>query len=54
MFFMLQHDPAYSCSYVTLKTNTELEGYGLTFTIGRGNDIGNYVCTGKSKTNDLF
>lgn len=33
-------DPDYSAAYVILKTNTErLEGHGLTFTIGRGNDL---------------
>jgi L-fuconate dehydratase len=33
-------DPDYSAAYVVLKTNTEgMEGHGLTFTIGRGNDI---------------
>lgn len=33
-------DPDYSAAYVILKTNREdLNGHGLTFTIGRGNDI---------------
>lgn len=33
-------DPDYSAAYVVLHTDTEgLEGHGLTFTIGRGNDI---------------
>ncbi|MBV6646007.1 MAG: fuconate dehydratase, partial [Cyclobacteriaceae bacterium] len=33
-------DPDYSAAYVILKTNVpDLEGHGLTFTIGRGNDI---------------
>ncbi len=34
-------DPDYSAAYVTLKTNhpDNLEGNGLTFTIGRGNEI---------------
>src|SRR3990167_2981735 len=33
-------DPDYSAAYVILKTNqTGLEGHGLTFTIGRGNEI---------------
>lgn len=32
-------DPDYSAAYVTLKTNSDLEGDGLTFTIGRGNDL---------------
>jgi L-fuconate dehydratase len=32
-------DPDYSAAYVILKTDSVLEGHGLTFTIGRGNDI---------------
>ncbi len=32
-------DPDYSAVYVTLETDGELEGHGLTFTIGRGNDL---------------
>ena len=32
-------DPDYSAAYVVLKTDSEYEGHGLTFTIGRGNDI---------------
>jgi L-fuconate dehydratase len=34
-------DPDYSAAYVILRTNTAdgLEGHGLTFTIGRGNDV---------------
>lgn len=32
-------DPDYSAAYVILQTDTTLEGHGLTFTIGRGNDI---------------
>jgi L-fuconate dehydratase len=32
-------DPDYSAAYVVLKTDTGLEGHGLTFTIGRGNEI---------------
>ena len=33
-------DPDYSAAYVILKTDVErLEGHGLTFTIGRGNEI---------------
>src|SRR5690606_38526466 len=32
-------DPDYSAAYVVLKTDGALEGHGLTFTIGRGNDI---------------
>ena len=34
-------DPDYSAAYVILKTNDPaLEGHGLTFTIGRGNELG--------------
>ena len=33
-------DPDYSAAYVILKTSQEgLEGHGLTFTIGRGNEL---------------
>ncbi|HXS07036.1 MAG TPA: L-fuconate dehydratase [Rhizomicrobium sp.] len=32
-------DPDYSAAYVILDTDTGLEGHGLTFTIGRGNEI---------------
>jgi L-fuconate dehydratase len=32
-------DPDYSAAYVILKTDGDLEGHGLTFTIGRGNDV---------------
>ena len=32
-------DPDYSAAYVTLETDTGQTGHGLTFTIGRGNDI---------------
>jgi L-fuconate dehydratase len=32
-------DPDYSAAYVALETSGGLEGHGLTFTIGRGNDL---------------
>ena len=32
-------DPDYSAAYVILRTDDGLEGHGLTFTIGRGNDV---------------
>ena len=32
-------DPDYSAAYVILRTDTDLEGHGFTFTIGRGNDV---------------
>lgn len=32
-------DPDYSAAYVILKTDGPLEGHGLTFTIGRGNEV---------------
>jgi len=32
-------DPDYSATYVTLATDSELEGNGLTFTAGRGNEL---------------
>ena len=31
--------PDYSAAYVILKTDADLEGHGLTFTIGRGNEL---------------
>lgn len=38
---MFQHtDPDYSAVYVMLDTDTDLRGYGLTFTVGRGTEIG--------------
>lgn len=32
-------DPDYSAAYVILETDSDYEGHGLTFTIGRGNDV---------------
>ncbi len=32
-------DPDYSAAYAVIKTNTDLQGHGLAFTIGRGNEI---------------
>ena len=32
-------DPDYSAAYVTLTTDADLEGHGLTFTVGRGNEL---------------
>ena len=32
-------DPDYSAAYVILQTDSELQGHGLTFTIGRGNEV---------------
>jgi len=32
-------NPNYSAAYVVLKTDSDQEGHGLTFTIGRGNEI---------------
>lgn len=39
-------DPDYSAAYVTLSTDSpdELEGHGLTFTIGRGNELCTAAC----------
>ncbi|EZA51276.1 mitochondrial enolase superfamily member 1 [Ooceraea biroi] len=38
-------DPDYSCTYVVLKTNQQrYKGYGLTFTLGRGNEIVAEAC----------
>jgi L-fuconate dehydratase len=35
----MHKDPDYSAAYVILKTDGDLEGHGLTFTIGRGNEL---------------
>jgi L-fuconate dehydratase len=35
----MHKDPDYSAAYVVLKTSDGLEGHGLTFTIGRGNEL---------------
>ncbi|HUB18995.1 MAG TPA: hypothetical protein VL990_10195, partial [Acidobacteriaceae bacterium] len=32
-------DPDYSAAYCILETNQELRGFGLTFTLGRGNEL---------------
>ncbi|GIG62468.1 mandelate racemase [Longispora fulva] len=32
-------DPDYSAAYVILRTDTGVDGHGLTFTIGRGNEV---------------
>lgn len=36
-------DCDYSSAYVTLYTSSDLVGHGMTFTIGRGNDIVSYI-----------
>ena len=41
--FFLQHtDPDYSAAYVVLETDVEdgLKGYGITFTLGKGTEVG--------------
>ena len=35
----MHKSPDYSCPYVIVKTDTDLEGRGMTFTVGRGNHI---------------
>src|ERR1039458_9742683 len=35
----VNHDPDYSVAYCILETNSELEGHGLTFTLGRDNEL---------------
>ena len=35
----MHRDPDYSAAYVVLKTDTNLEGHGFTFTLGRGNEL---------------
>ncbi|XP_068976272.1 mitochondrial enolase superfamily member 1-like [Bombus flavifrons] len=41
-------DPDYSCAYVVIKTNKGIEGYGLTFTLGRGTEIVVQACKSMS------
>lgn len=37
---MFQHtDPNYSCAYVTTRTEDGRQGFGLTFTCGRGTEV---------------
>lgn len=37
----MQHtDPDYSTAYVVLEADSGLKGFGITFTLGRGTDIG--------------
>jgi L-fuconate dehydratase len=35
----VHRDPDYSAAYIILRTDSGLEGHGLTFTIGRGNEV---------------
>src|SRR5689334_15634453 len=35
----MHSDPDYSAAYVILRTDSDGEGHGLTFTIGRGNEV---------------
>src|SRR5262245_37001179 len=35
----IHKDPDYSAAYVILKTDAGVEGHGLTFTVGRGNEL---------------
>lgn len=43
-FCFFQHtDPDYSVAYVVIETDQGMHGYGLTFTVGRGTEIGNIL-----------
>ncbi|KAI8388086.1 putative mandelate racemase/muconate lactonizing enzyme [Radiomyces spectabilis] len=35
----MNKDPDYSAAYIVFYTNTRLEGHGMTFTLGRGNEV---------------
>ena len=35
----MNKDPDYSAVYVILKTDEGVEGHGITFTLGRGNEL---------------
>jgi len=54
-------DPDYSCVYVILHTDDGSEGFGLTFTLGRGNEVIKCMCeslkhlvVGKHFQNDIL
>ena len=32
----------FSCPYVILKTDSDIEGHGITFTVGRGSETGKF------------
>lgn len=36
---VINKDPDYSAAYCILETDTDLEGHGLTFTLGRGTEL---------------
>ena len=42
----MHRDPDYSAAYVILHTDGDLAGHGMTFTIGRGNEL----CVSAAKT----
>ena len=42
LFLCRNTDCDYSSAYVELSTDSDLVGYGMTFTLGRGNDIVSY------------
>lgn len=56
----MHKDPDYSCAYVILSTDTELEGHGFTFTLGKATEV--VVCCVKALSpivlgrnlNDIF
>lgn len=60
----ISRDPDYSAAYCILETNSEFQGHGLTFTLGRGTELcvsaleylGKFVCnrTLSSLTDDLY
>lgn len=43
-YFPQHTDPDYSAAYVILETDAEdgLKGYGLTFTLGKGTEVGEW------------
>ena len=44
--FLQNLAPDYSAPYVVLGTDSDLEGHGITFTVGKGNEIGKTDITG--------
>ena len=41
VYVYFQHSSVdFSCPYVILKTDSAIEGHGITFTVGRGSETG--------------
>ena len=43
IYVYFQHSSVdFSCPYVILKTDSDIEGHGITFTVGRGSETGKF------------